>query len=311
MELDLSEVPGAEDSGTEQLVGVETGFPCIHARVYKTPGGVSYLRTPGVALIAKPQTNLDGARAFLAGFDDSLDFDSYVDDDVPLSGGAQLVKFAGQLCYASFGPKRTTNAQAAKYLDNIKEQKHGSVTAHASYSFLTYGLSRSLTHEAVRHGIGTAFSQLSQRFVSGAVLRFVERPEFQTDPELHELFIRRAERSAAEYESIANRLFERQASGDTTLSADRRTDLRKRVQQAARACLPNETETFMVLSGNIRAWRHMIEMRASEHAEVEIRAAYMRIFRCLSAVEPLLFSDYQVVRLKDGTEAVTTPFMKI
>ena len=59
---------------------------------------------------------------------------------------------------------------------------------HATFSFLCYGISRSNTHEIVRHRAGTAYSQLSQRFVSGKVLRFVERPEYRNHPSLHKRF---------------------------------------------------------------------------------------------------------------------------
>src|SRR5437867_4003810 len=93
---------------------------------------------------------------------------------------------------------------------------------------------------------GFDFSQLSQRFVSGKMLRFVERPEYQEDEELHAQFLQRIERAAGEYAALTNRLLEMQQAGATILSAEARTDLRKKVQQAARSLLPNETEAPMV-----------------------------------------------------------------
>jgi thymidylate synthase (FAD) len=89
---------------------------------------------------------------------------------------------------ASFGPKRTTNDRAERYFANLSSSGHGSVYEHASFSFLCYGISRSTTHEVVRHRAGTAYSQLSQRYVSGKVLRFVERPEYQEVPALNARF---------------------------------------------------------------------------------------------------------------------------
>ena len=56
---------------------------------------------------------------------------------------------------------------------------------HASFSFLLYGISRSVTHELVRHRAGVGISQVSQRCVSWSVPRFVERPEYQDGGELH------------------------------------------------------------------------------------------------------------------------------
>ena len=77
--------------------------------------------------------------------------------------GERLAEFAGRLCYMSqHNPaKRATR----EYLENIKKQGHGSVLEHANYSILLEGVSRSLTHELVRHRAGFAYSQLSQRYV--------------------------------------------------------------------------------------------------------------------------------------------------
>jgi flavin-dependent thymidylate synthase len=181
-----------------------------------------------------------------------------------------------------------------------------SVLEHSSFSFLLYGISRSVTHELVRHRAGAAFSQVSQRYVSGAVLRFVERPEYADDEELHRLFEERADRAAAEYEAMAEHLLERQEGGASMLSADYKTDARKKVQQTARSLLPNETEAPMVFTGNVRALRHIIEMRADAHAESEIRKLALRIFLCLRTADPILFGDYELGELPDGTYTVST-----
>jgi thymidylate synthase (FAD) len=142
------------------------------------------------------------------------------------------------------------------------------------------------------------------------VLRFVERPEYQNDPGLHALFEERADRAAAEYEAMADRLLEHQERGEALLDAEYRTDARKKVQQTARSLLPNETEAPMVFTGNVRALRHIIEMRADEHAESEIRNLAVRLFLCLFAVDPILFGDYQLESLPDGTHKVTTRYRK-
>ncbi len=289
----------------------ESGYPTISSPVFTTPQGTYYLRAPGVALLSKPAVNVAGLTAFLEGFDSKLQFPQYLDDTVPLPSGTQLCKVAGQLCYASFTPKRTKNENAPRYFQNIKDSGHGSVLEHANFSFLFYGISRSVTHELVRHRAGMAYSQLSQRYVSGSVLRFVERPEYQQDPELHERFEKRIDTAAQDYEAIAEGLVARQKLGSTILSADARTDLRKKVQQTARSVLPNETEAPIVVTGNVRALRHFIEMRANPHAETEIRELAFRTYLCLVAIEPILFEDYRIVRVSDGTFAIETDFPKV
>jgi thymidylate synthase (FAD) len=211
----------------------------------------------------------------------------------------------------SFGQGRTFNAQAKRYFDNLKSSGHGSVFEHANFSFLFYGISRSVTHELIRHRSGFSYSQLSQRFVSGRMLRFVERPEYRVDEQLHAQFEQRIDRAAGEYALLTNRLLEMQQSGVNILTAEARTDLRKKVQQAARSVLPNETEAPIVTTANARAWRHFIEMRASFHAEVEIRELAVRVFLCLRHTDPVLFEDYELEPLPDGTYAVKTNFNKV
>ena len=289
---------------------VADGFPAIHSPVSHTEAGTPYLRTPGVVVLARPRTNVAGLAGFLEGFDPELNFPDYVNDPTPLPDSTRLCKTAGQLCYASFGPRRTTNENAAAYIERLTSAGHGSVLEHASFSFLLYGISRSVTHELVRHRAGAGFSQISQRYVSGSVLRFVERPEYQEDDELHRSFEERADRAAAEYEEMAGRLLEYQEGGNAMLSADYKTDARKKVQQTARSLLPNETEAPMVFTGNVRALRHIIEMRADAHAESEIRNLAVRLFLCLHEADPILFSDYVLGKLPDGTHTVSTEHRK-
>lgn len=289
----------------------EAGSITIHSPAHRTQNGTFYLTTPGVVLLARPQIALQGLAGFLSGFDPALHFSSYLDDPTVLPDGAQLCKVAGQVCYMSFGPKRTLNDQAKRYFDNLKSSGHGSVFEHATYSMLFYGISRSVTHELIRHRAGFGFSQLSQRYVSGRMLRFVERPEYRVDEQLHQQFLARIERANEEYTMLTNRLLEMQQSGVDILGAEARTDLRKKVQQAARSVLPNETEAPIVVTANTRAWRHFIEMRASSHAEIEIRELAVRAFLCLRKADPVLFDDYTLERLSDGTYIVKTAFQKV
>jgi thymidylate synthase (FAD) len=296
----------------QELNGSESsGFAAIQSPIHHSPGGVPYLVSPGVVVLARPEIRLAGLAGFLDGFDASLRFPEYLDDPTKLPDGAQLCKVAGQVCYMSFGQSRTFNEHAERYFNNLKSSGHGSVFEHANFSLLLYGVSRSVTHELVRHRAGFSFSQTSQRYVSGRVLRFVERPEFAQEEQLHTQFLQRIERSAREYAALTNRLVELQQAGNTILSGEARTDLLKKVRQAARSALPNETEAPIVVTGNTRSWRHFIEMRADAHAEVEIRALAVCVFLCLRLTDPILFSDYSVEQLPDATYTVKTEYRKV
>lgn len=89
------------------------------------------------------------------------------------------------------------------------------------------------------------------------------------------------------------------------------TAVRKEARQAARSVLPNATETKIFVTMNARAWRHFIEMRASRHADTEIRILAVAAWRVLVRESPNLFSDYDEVSLPDGTVELTTPHRKV
>src|ERR1700752_4302856 len=99
--------------------GDAAGFPNLHSEVFHTEAGTPYLKHAGGVMIAKPDGNGAGLRPFLEGFGDELDFAQYLDDPTKLTPAAQLMKTAGQTCYASFGPKRTYNENAKRYFDNL------------------------------------------------------------------------------------------------------------------------------------------------------------------------------------------------
>src|SRR5437773_9481043 len=93
-----------------------------------------------------------------------------------------------------------------EYLENIKKQGHGSVLEHSNYSLLLEGVSRSLTHELVRHRAGFGYSQLSQRYVDESVAEYVEPDIIAGDPELHALFLEAVRHSHAAYVKLAEKL---------------------------------------------------------------------------------------------------------
>ena len=297
-----------------KLLGGTGGlWPVFDSKPVLTENDVAYFTKPGVSLLAKPWFNVEQFEPFLEGFPESLGFRDYVRDE-PIGDdeqGADLVKAASQLCYMSFGENRTKNAEAQKYINNILSSGHGSVLEHAQYSFILWGADRAFTHELVRHRTGVAYSQVSQRFVDGLVLRFVERPEYQQHELLHKRFEDRVVAAAGDYDYVARVLAEAQAAGDVALTAEKKTERRKKVNQAARSLLPNETEAPIVMSGNIRALRHVCEMRANGAADVPIREVTTRIFLCMQRIEPTLFADYRLLEMPDGTHAVQTDWRKV
>ncbi len=256
---------------------------------------------------------MEGLRGFLQGFDNAdpdLQFEKYLEDPNILSDADALVKFAGQVCYLSLGPKRSMNVDVKKYMDNILSSGHGSVTEHVYFTFI-YGLGRDFTHEIVRHRAGYGFSQVSQRYVDGSVLRFAERPEFQADFVLHQAFERRIDNAAADYDYLAKSLIASPAMQAKLEKLPNARDKRKAVNQAARACLPNEVEAPIVVTANVRGLRHGADMRAAAPADLPIRDAFVKIDRMLRLLAPALFHDHEDETLPDGTTAVKSKYRKV
>jgi thymidylate synthase (FAD) len=215
-------------------------------------------------------------------------------------GGQALAEFAGRACYESWHKPNPATATNAGYLRHILEVGHLSVLEHGSVTFYLRGVSRSLTHELVRHR-HLSFSQLSQRYVPERDAAMVEPDVIAADPELHARFAAATDSAVAAYTELLEELEHKLAdSPDATLR-------RKQARQAARSVLPNATETRIVVTGNYRAWRHFVAMRASEHADVEIRALAVALLRELQRIAPNVFADFEVVSLPDGTEVAASP----
>ena len=226
--------------------------------------------------------------------------------DVPWStdtdGGEALAEFAGRACYQSWKKPNPVTATNEGYLRHIIEVGHLSVLEHGSVTFYITGISRSLTHELIRHR-HFSYSQLSQRYVPERDAAMVEPEVIASDPELHARFLAAAEASVSAYNDLLKGLEEKFSDVPSA------TLRRKQARQAARSVLPNATETRIVVTGNYRAWRHFIAMRASEHADVEIRDLAVECLRQLQKAAPNAFADFVISALPDGSEVASSPLV--
>ncbi len=219
-----------------------------------------------------------------------------------VDGGEALVEFAGRACYQSWDKPNPRTATNAGYLRHILEVGHLSLLEHASVTFYITGISRSCTHELIRHR-HFSYSQLSQRFVPEHDSNVVCPPAIRGDAELEAMFVTATDASRAAYVDLLAALEAKFADVPNAILR------RKQARQAARSVLPNATETKIVVSGNYRAWRHFVGMRATEHADVEIRQLAIECLRQLSTLAPTVFGDFEIGTLADGTEVATSPFV--
>lgn len=255
------------------------------------------IREPQVYLLGRQQLNAAELDRFLA----DHDVESWqTDTDV---AAQKLCEIAGRVCYMSFSKPRPGGNQT--YLHHILEVGHGSVLEHAVFNFVIAGVSRSFTHELVRHRAGFGYSQLSQRYVDESVAEYVEPDCIADDPKLHDIWVGAVQQAHDAYLRLVEGLAAKYSD------VEDRTLRRKLSRQAARSVLPNATETKIFVTANARALRHFIEMRASEHAEVEIRMVALKLLEILRREAPHLFGDYELGTLPDGTQIARTSHGKV
>jgi thymidylate synthase (FAD) len=250
---------------------------------------IEIVTEPGVYLIAANTVRIPKINEFLKA------------NKLPLWGsdaeswGEELIEFAGRVCYMSFDNPRPGGNEA--YIRRILEAGHGSVLEHAIYTFAIEGVSRSLTHELVRHRAGFGFSQLSQRYCDK--VRFVIPPAIQQAVDMASLV------TSLKFDLIKYKQLTESLERDMADIEDK-TLRRKRAREAARSVLPNCTETKIVVTGNARAWRHFIEMRGSIHADLEIQRLAKKILEVLQYEAQHLFGGYSI-----GENGIETPYRKV
>jgi thymidylate synthase (FAD) len=258
---------------------------------------IRILREPTVYLVGRQSTDAAEIDRFLADHDVAT---WTTDTDV---AGQKLTEVAGRVCYMSFAKPRPGGNRT--YLEHILEVGHGSVLEHAVYNFVFTGISRSLTHELIRHRAGFGYSQLSQRYVDESVAEYVEPDVIADDPELHRLWLDAVGQMHQTYIRLTEGLLKKFESEPD------KTARRKLARQAARSILPNATETKIFVTANARAIRHFIEMRGNRFAETEIRKLAVAVLKVMQTEAPNLFGDYRLDPLGDGTLEATTPFKKV
>ena len=200
-----------------------------------------------------------------------------------------LTEFAGKSCYMSFDRQLNLNltkvggrSNEAYIQEGIIGNKHGSVLEHSTVTFFLTNVSRIVTHELVRHRAGTAFSQTSGRYVRNAEIDMYMPEELTAFPAAVEIF----KRANAQMEQNVADLVE-----VTEINDSKDFGLKKRLTSAFRRLIGNGQANHLVMTANHRAWRHIIEMRTSVHAEEEIRVIMSDVAQQLKDKFPTIYGD--------------------
>jgi len=259
-----------------------------------------------------------------------LDFIGAVNYEVPsgetVSDPALLIALAGKRCYMSFEAGLNPNVTRirkdyADYFDNILASGHGSVLEHSVYTFAIENVSRVFTAEMNRHRAGWAISEGSLRFI-----RFGENiPYWEPDsvkgpdvldesskacveltlwgqtpsavgPKIETL----AEKKHATRMALAHAFSDQERAyrflesvWRDELAPESKFAAKKQITSMMRRIVGLGVATGGVWSGNIRALRHVIAMRASAEAEEEMLHVFGRVAKMIRDKEPLLFGDFE------------------
>lgn len=205
----------------------------------------------------------------------------YVDHDLESAPtyADDLAEQAGRACYESWDRLNPETATNEGYMANIIKQGHFSVMEHASATFHVSAVSRAFLLELERHR-HLSYSVVSQRYVDESAFGFVEHPELEKLDE--ELRIRIIEHDMAARELYHNIVQDLESKGDG----------RKTARGAARSVLLEGTETKILVTGNMRAWRDVLSQRLSIHADREIREVSKLILTDLKLIAPNTFQDF-------------------
>ena len=180
------------------------------------------------------------------------------------------IEIAGRTCYKS--EDKITEDSAREFCRKMRKSGHHAMLEHASASFKII-TDRGITHEIVRHRLAS-YAQESTRYCNYSKNKFGNECTFIQPPELNNL----------NFETWGNACLEAEARYFTMLEGGCSP-------QIARSVLPNCLKTEIVMTANLREFRHFIKLRSSQAAHPQIRPIAIEILRILRCLAPSVFED--------------------
>jgi thymidylate synthase (FAD) len=207
----------------------------------------------------------------------------------------KVVAAAARLCYSAVGVAKLLDemdeGEINRLIRILSDMGHQSPFEHVSFTFAIEGVSRSLTHQLVRHRIAS-YSQKSQRYVREGGFDFIIPETVDNDPELKEIFLKAMADQQQAYDTLADGLAEKhlkQLLAEGVKPKKAASDAEKMAIEDARYILPNACETKIVVTMNARSLLHFFNVRCCNRAQGEIRALATEMLRLVKKVSPNLF----------------------
>lgn len=196
--------------------------------------------------------------------------------EIPIDGAEILkrIEKAGRTCYKS--EDRITDESAEAFVRKLIERGHESVLEHASIT-VRFICDRGISHEIVRHRLAS-YSQESTRYCNYSGDRFRNNITF-----IKPCFL---EEGTGGYKLWKQAMFiaEKEYFELLKLSC---------TPQEARSVLPNSTKTEIVMTANLREWRHFLKLRTATAAHPQMRELTVPLLKELQERIPVVFDDIQ------------------
>jgi len=191
---------------------------------------------------------------------------------LPLASQALgLIEAAGRTCYKS--EDKMTADSAARFARNAIKSGHHSIIEHVTVTVtVRFTCDRGVSHELVRHRLA-AYSQESTRYVNyghAGEIVVIRPPFWREDSEQYALWYAAM--------GIAENIYMRMIEAGVK-------------PEEARSVLPNSLKTEIVMTANIREWRHVLKLRTSPAAHPQIRELMLPLLKDLAEWCPPLFDD--------------------
>lgn len=196
-------------------------------------------------------------------------------DDIHGQDILKRIENFGRVCYKS--EDKISAGTAQKFVQNILDRGHESVIEHEKISVRII-CDRGVTHEIVRHRIAS-YSQESTRYCNycdhkfGNELTFIRPVFWKNDKEKMEIW----ESCMRHTESMYNKLI--------TMGVH---------PQEARSILPNSLKTEIIVTMNLREWRHFFKLRTSKRAHPQMRQIATSILFKFQEEVPIIFDDIKI-----------------
>jgi thymidylate synthase (FAD) len=238
---------------------------------------------PFITLVSRPDLSS------VSSLSSAIDSDWRADDHA--TPAELLIEYCGRLCYLSFGTRQSPKSNR-QYITHLIKEGHESVLEHANWTFLATNVTRSFSHQLVRHRIGFSYSQLSQQYVDQNMVDLVDPELSDLDPII-----------AQEWNDIKKRTL-RLYSALLNVNDNPSKEARRQAHSMARLVLPNAITTMISFTANARSLRHFLKLRGGIVGDHEMRRFSASLLEILLKEAPSVFQDFEVTLHPDGVPLV-------